>query len=165
MFKIAGSICIFLSCLFAGLLKSYKLKKRSESLASLRLAIERMGVEISFTKKRLERIFAELSQDFNLPVFYDTAMMMRSVGLKGAWQENIEAYSREMALADSDMKALESIGDIAGYTGEEQQRCIYTLVKLLELCEAEAKEVYERTGKLYRNMGVLVGLLCVILLF
>ncbi len=165
MFKIAGALGVFLPCLVWGILKSYKLKKRCESLSVLKQATERLGVEISFTKKRLERIFTEISRDFSLPVFYNTAILIRKAGLKTAWSESLDRYADEMALSETDIKTLSGLGDISGYAGDEQQRLLHTLTKLLELSCNEAGESYKRCGKLSRSIGLLVGLLLVILLF
>ncbi|MBQ7793321.1 MAG: stage III sporulation protein AB [Clostridia bacterium] len=164
MLKIFGAAAVFLPCFITGLVKSYRLKKRCDSLASLKLSAERIGAEISFTKKRLERIFSEISRDFNLPVFYDTAMSVQSMGLKSAWTASITKYSDSMALTEQDIKALETLGELGSYTGDEQQRCIRTAAKLLELSHTEALDVYSRTGKLCRSSGTLFGILAVILL-
>ncbi len=164
MLKMLGILSVFFPCLFWGAFKSYRLKKRCDSLGSLRLAAERLGVEISFTKKRLERIFTEVARDFSLPIFFDAAVGAKELGLRSAWEESLEKYSEEMALAATDIKALRALGDIAGYSGEEQQRCIRSLLRLLELSEKEAGQIYERQGKLCRSSGILIGLLAVILL-
>ncbi len=165
MFKIIGAVSVFASCVIVGFLKSYRLKRRSESLFLFAQAIERLGVEISFTKKRLERIFAEISREFALPIFYDSAISIKTMGLKRSWEEALNKYAHDLALSDSDINTLSAVGDISGYAGEEQQRCIHTLVKLLELSHSEALDIYSRTGKLCRSIGLLLGLLLVILLF
>ncbi len=164
MLRLIGVLSVFFPCLIAGVIKSYRLKKRYKSLEALKLAIERVGVEISFTKKRLENVFCEASRDFSLPMFFDTVILAKMVGLKKAWHETLCKYADEMALLDTDIKALETIGDLAGVSGEEQQRTIRTLLKLLELSIQEAREAYTTTGKLCRSSGLLVGLLAVILL-
>ncbi len=165
MLKLAGALGVLLPCMIFGFLNAQKLKKRCDSLLLLKTAIERMGAEISFTKKRIERIFAEISRDFKLPVFYDTSLSVKGAGLEKAWRDSLKKYSEPMALSDSDIKALYTIGKLSHFSGEEQQRCIHTLLKLLELSYAEAAERYSRVGKLYKSSGVLVGLLAVILLF
>ncbi len=165
MFKFAGAAAIFISCLSIGFTKSYRMKKRCNSLNSLILATERIGAEVSFTKKRLERIFNDIARDFKLPVFSDTAVLMLNLGTRHAWSRSLSKYADDMALTASDIKAAKTLNSIGDFSGEQQQQLIHTTLRLLELSFAEATENYSKTGKLYRSCGVLFGMLGVILLF
>lgn len=165
MFKFAGAAAIFISCVSIGCTKSYRMKKRCSSLNSLILATERIGAEISFTKKRLERIFNDIARDFKLPIFSDTAILMQSVGTRHALSRSLSKYADDMALTAQDIKAAKTLNAITDFSGDEQQRLLQTTLKLLELSYSEATEKYNKTGKLYRNCGVLLGMLGVILLF
>lgn len=165
MLKAAGAAAVFISCLSIGFVKSHRMKKRCDSLKSLILATERIGAEISFSKKRLERIFNEAARDYNLPVFSDAALSMPRVGTKHALNRSVGKYAEDMALTSTDIKAVKSLNSIADFSGNEQQRCIGTTLRLLELSCTEAVERYNKTGKLYRSCGILCGLLGVILLF
>lgn len=165
MLKAAGAAIIFSASLSIGFIKAFRLKKRCDSLSKLILAVERIGSEISFTKKRLERIFNEAARDFLLPVFSDTAIMMQKSGVRHAFDRSIIKYADDMALTKTDIKAAKTLSAIGDFSGNEQQRLIDTTLRLLELSHREAIENYNKSGKLYRSSGVLLGLLGVILLF
>lgn len=165
MLKFAGAAAVFISCLSIGFMKSHRMKKRCDTLRAMILATERIGAEVSFSKKRLERIFNEAARDFNLPVFSDAAVAMPRVGAKQAWKRSVGKYADDMALTENDIKAVKSLVAIADFGGSEQQRCIGTTLKLLELSRADAADKFNTTGKLYRSCGVLCGILGVILLF
>ncbi len=165
MFKLAGALGIFLSSAVFGFGKAYFLKKRCNSLQSLCRAFERIAAETSFTKKRLERIFAETAREYNLPLFADAAFRLQRLGVRAAWEESLNSYASEMALTSSDIKAALTLSALGDYTGAEQQKSIQTSQKLLKLASKEAEEIYEKSAKLYRSSGLLFGLLAVILLF
>lgn len=165
MFKLAGAVGIFISSMIFGFSKAHTLKKRRESLKSLCRAFERIAAETSFTKKRLERIFAETAREYSLPVFADAAFKLQKFGARAAWEESLTAYSAEMALTEGDIKAALSLSALGDYTGTEQQKSIQASQKLLKLAAQEAEEIYEKSAKLYRSSGLLFGLLAVILLF
>lgn len=165
MLKFVGALGIFLSSVIFGFCKAQQLKKRCESLHSLCRAFERIAAETSFTKKRLERIFAETAREYNLPLFADAAFKLQKLGTKAAWEESLNGYAGEMALTPSDIKAALTLSAIGDYTGSEQQKSILSSQKLLKLSCQEAEECYQKSGRLYRSSGLLFGLLAVILLF
>lgn len=165
MFKLFGALGIFISSLIFGFSKAHTLKKRCESLKSLTRAFERIAAETSFTKKRLERIFAETAREYNLPIFADTAFKLQKSGIKSAWEDSLTSYAEEMALTESDQKAALTLSSLGDYTGSEQEKCLKTAEKLLKLSLQDAEECYQKSAKLYRSSGLLFGLLAVILLF
>ena len=165
MLKLAGAAAIFLSCLSIGFIKSYRMKKRCDSLNSLILATERIGAEVSFTRKRLERIFNDTARDFYLPVFSDAAVLMLNLGARHAWCRSLSKYADDMALTANDIKAAKTLRSIGDFSGDEQQKLIHTTLRLLELSYQDATDRYNKTGKLYRSCGVLCGMLGIILLF
>ncbi|MBE7015663.1 MAG: hypothetical protein E7417_02435, partial [Ruminococcaceae bacterium] len=68
-------------------------------------------------------------------------------------------------LEKADMEVLTSFSKTLGITDTvSQQRNIKNTVKTLELLEIDAKNNYEKYGKMYRNIGFLTGMLAVILL-
>ena len=164
MFKFLGAIIIFTACTSFGLIKSYKMKKRCDSLSTLLLSLRRICAETSFTKKRIERIFCEISREFNLPIFFLAASLIKTEGVRGAWEKSINEYSAEMCLSPRDVSAALTLGNAADFSGEEQQKSLRTCERLLELSLAEAKDDYQRGAKLSRSGGILCGILAVILL-
>lgn len=165
MLKLAGAAIIFSASLSIGFIKAFRLKKRCDSLHKLMLATERIGAEISFTQKRLERIFNEAARDFSLPLFSDIAVMMLKTGVRHAFDRSIIKYADDMALTKTDIKAAKTLSAIGDYSGIEQKKLIDTTLRLLELSHREAVDSYNKSGKLYRSSGVLIGLLGIILLF
>lgn len=165
MLKLIGAAAVLAGCFGIGFYKAMRLKRRCDSLEKLTLCAEHIGAEIAFSKKRIERIFAETGRKFGLEVFVCAAMRIQSEGVKGAWKSSLADYAGDMALCESDISAAELLGSGAGdFAGEEQQKGIRTAQRLLELALGAAREDYARTAKLYRSGGALCGMLAVILL-
>lgn len=164
MLRIAGAVGIFLSSLIFGFSKAHSLGKRCESLDKLCRAFERIAAETSFTKKRLERIFAETAREYDLPVFADAAFSLQRLGTRAAWEQSLTSHSADMALTEGDIRAALVLSELGDYTGSEQQKSIQTAQKLIRLAAGDARADYEKSAKLYRTSGILFGLLAVILL-
>lgn len=164
MLKAVGAAAVFLSCLAIGFYKAMRMKRRCDSLEALSLCAEHIAAEVSFSKKRIERIFNETARSYNMLVFSDAAARIRTEGIRSAWSKSLEDYAHDMALSARDMSAAKLLGGIGDFTGEEQQRSIRTAKRLLELALGEARADFDRTARLYRSGGVLCGMLAVILL-
>lgn len=164
MFKILGAMCIFSCCCAFGISHTAKMKKRVRSLETLLSAIRRINSEITFSKKRLERIFNEVSQQTGLSLFEQTAEQMHSLGFSDAWQKALFSALDDMALTRDDARCLLSLSQISAYSGEEQKKTLLSAERLCELSLASARDELAKNSRLFTSGGVLVGMLAVILL-
>ncbi|MDO4618187.1 MAG: stage III sporulation protein AB [Clostridia bacterium] len=165
MFKLFGALCIVIAGASFGFLKSYMMKKRIESLSSFLLAFKKISAEISFTRHRAERVFTDISKELKMPIFYDAALLIKSKGLKAAWEYALNSHKPNMALSDKDIATINKFSSSLEYTGEEQKRSVDTVIKLTSLLLTEAEKSYEKEGRLFRSAGCLVSVLIAILLY
>ena len=165
MYKLLGGILIILSGGCLGFLKSFRMKKRINSLTSSLVAFKKMSAEISFTNHRLERILGDISKETSLPLFFDTSLLIKEKGIKKAWDLSLNERKDEMALTDNDIITFKKFPEIFDYTGATQQKSFDTFLKLLTLSKSDAENEYKKTGKLIKSGGFLLSLLVVILLY
>lgn len=164
MFKILGAICIFAGCCTFGISQTAKMKKRVKSLETLLSAIRRISSEITFSKKRLERIFNEVSQQTGLVLFSRVAEDMHSLGFSASWQKALLSSLEDMALTRDDAECLMSLSQISAYSGEEQKKVLLSAEKLCDLSLISARDELAKSSRLFTSGGALVGMLAIILL-
>lgn len=164
MLKLLGAAAVFISCTSVGFYKSYRVKKRCDSLSALILCIKQIGAATAFSKSRVEIVFNNVARDYNMPIFSDAAASVKKLGVQKAWRESLKEYSYDLALCERDISAAMTLASFSEYSGIEQQKCISTCERLMELSLNEARGEYERTAKLFGSSGVLVGMLAVIML-
>lgn len=164
MLKAVGAISILSCCCAIGFSRTAAMKKRVASLEVLLSAIRRIAAEVSFSKKRLERIFNETAQHTQITMFAYAAEKMQTEGLEKAWNSAVCEGCSDMALTDSDRRCLLQLSQIGAYTGDEQKKCLRSAERLIELSLADARDELSKNGRLFSSGGVLGGILAVILL-
>jgi len=165
MHKLLGGILIILSGVYIGFFKTFKMKKRINSLSACLVAFKKMSAEISFTNHRIERILGEISREVSLPLFFDTSLLIKEKGIKNAWDICLNKRKDEMVLTDSDISTLKKFPEIFDYTGATQQKSIDSFIKLLTLLKSDAENEYQKNGRLIKSGSFLLSLLVVILLY
>ena len=79
-----------------------------------------------------------------------------------AWRQSLSEW-KDSTLTAGDMEILESVADVLGGSdSESQSNTLELTISLLEQNLQEALEMKNTNGKLYRSLGVLVGIGAVI---
>lgn len=82
-----------------------------------------------------------------------------------AWRIALEEASATLPLAREDIDLLRDFGELLGKSDRDMQQAVLAMEKeKVSVMERKAKEEAETTGKLYRNLGALLGAAAVILL-
>ena len=90
---------------------------------------------------------------------------MDEKGVKTAWTNAVNECSTKLSLKDADKDILMTLGKNIGRTDTDDQiKNIKYIKSMIAEQEKQAQSEYRRFGKMYRNGGVLVGLLIVIML-
>lgn len=98
-------------------------------------------------------------------IFSSAADNMDRDGLRGAWRRSVTESGGAAALDDGDVEILLSVGDRLGSTDSENQRLnLEGARELLKRRLEEAEADYTQQGRLYRNCGLLCGMLTALLL-
>lgn len=149
---------IILSCSLVGYLKSARLKTRCESLKKIIYSLHIMENEINYGKNSMDKILKKIG-DMN-GLSFGIADARNS---EDAFLSAIDTGG--LALSISDTEIIGNFSKTLGKTDSYvQMQNIKNTVKSLEILEKDAKCEYERFGSMYRNIGVLSGVMLVILL-
>lgn len=164
MLKLFGSLLIISAFGFWGISKSQKLKKRSENLLTLISSLTLLENEISYSEKDIASALRSVGIMENLPLFVDISENLKNLPVQEAFSEALK--NGNMCLSEADREILFEFSKNLGTLSKEFQisSLLYTK-ELLSATQRLAYQDYGKYGKLYRNMGFLLGILIAILLF
>lgn len=92
-------------------------------------------------------------------------MLSQSLDAGTAWRKALTALKDSVPLDDTEFGLVADFGDQLGRSDREMQRAVLSMMKdKVRAMEERAGEAVETTGKLYRNLGALIGAAVVILL-
>ena len=166
MLKWIGITVILLSCAAFGNFLALQMKRRAATLETCRLMIGRFESEIRYNHAELGGIIHTLSEEpcmENLLFIKSCRLKLGRMDFYSAWEEALRL--NPCSLCRQDMDVLCSFARQAGTSDIETQltQCRYYEEQLDRRAE-EAKMEYEKKGKLYRSLGVSLGLLAAILM-
>jgi len=165
-------ICIlslFIGCALAGDRASGRLKKRKLLLEAFLRDIRRISMLIKYTVQPLPVICDRLS-DSELFVFWQQFKEQIRLGSSSeiAWnhamQTSYDALSSLMLLKQEERSVMADFSKELGRTDTEAQlNNINMCLQLLEEIQISVQQEYQKKGRLFRSMGVLVGIAVTIL--
>ena len=162
MVKILGAIMTGFACGYLGLKISYAMKIRAESLNNIITSLEMLESEINFSMNKLKQAFMRVDK---CGLFKFAAENMDEKGVKTAWTNAVNECSTKLSLKDAYKDILMTLGKNIGRTDTDDQiKNIKYIKSMIAEQEKQAQSEYRHFGKMYRNGGVLVGLLIVIML-
>lgn len=162
MVKLLGAVMTGLSCGYFGFRLSASLKKRIKSLWDIVSSLELLESEIAFSAQKLQKAF--INADRN-GLFTAAAAGIEEHGVKKAWRNAVREKQKEYCLTAADCEALYMLADNIGKTDADNQIKHIKYVKTAVSGQAAAAQSeYDRFGRVYRNGGVLIGLMIVIIL-
>lgn len=174
--KILGCICIFFAAAGAGLYASKELERRKKEIASLRKSLFSMEREISFQLATLSEAFLHTGERSEEPwegLFKDIAKKLEERKrefygeereIEGIFQETrkkweqVHPWKREWEILEQLFRGMGQLDK------DMQVGQLRLAAEELSQAEQEALEEEKRKGKLYRSLGICMGLLGVILL-
>lgn len=171
MIKIIGSIFVIFSSAGIGYILGKDFSKRVIQLKQLRMSLQMLETEITYSSTPLPYAFEIISQKCGSPV--KEIFKAVSDKLKGRHYSTVgEAF--EKALLDcnnmtcykkEDMEILKSFANSLGSSDREGQIKSFNLViKQLEGQENIAEESRAKNEKMYKSLGLLSGLAIAIIL-
>ncbi|NLI38470.1 MAG: hypothetical protein GX384_03880 [Clostridiaceae bacterium] len=162
---------MFFGCTAMGMKFSEKLKARQLALQKLKDILLFLENEICAMGKPLNKAFEDLVKGNYggvwTPVFDRSGSILKEQSLDAgsAWKTALEEASATLPLVHDDIELLKDFGDLLGKSDREMQHAVLSMEKeKVSAMELKAKEAAETTGRLYRNLGALLGAAAVILL-
>lgn len=169
--KIILYMVIFITSSLIGFLYGGKYSKRVISLGQLQQGIRLLQTEIIVfanpLPQALENISMKTSEDIkNVFMMVKEKMLSNQSGdLYFSFLEATEYLKTTCLLKQKDIDVFLSLGKVIGKTNrvDQEQQFIYALRQFEELL-AEAKDEKIKNEKMYRSLGVLMGLGMIIIL-
>lgn len=157
---------IFLSCSLIGILISKKYSNRVNELKEFKNALNMFKTKIRYTYAPLPEIFTEISEsiDSNISNVFKTASEKMDACPAGeAW--NIALKIENLNIDDEDRNALKNLSKLLGKTDlEGQLNQIEMTSDFLDKQIRKAESQKEKSEKMYRTLGMLMGMAIVIIL-
>ncbi len=157
--------CIFLTCSIIGLLKSQKYIYRVDELKEFKNALNMFKTKIQFTYEPIPEIFNQISKSINPSIgsiFKIASYNMKLYTAGEAWNKAIDT---EILNIDADDKSvLKNLSKLLGETDINGQLSQIDITSNF-LDEQIKKAEYEKSKneKMYRKLGMIIGLGIVIL--
>ena len=151
---------------FIGFMISNRLKERVKELKSILSILNIIETKIKYTYEPLPQIFEDISNKFNNNIgniFKISRNKMKQVSAGEAWVYGVDNSSTNMK--DEDLEILKGLDKMLGKTDANGQLSeIELMKKFIEIQIKDSEEEQSKNEKLYRSLGMTVGLALVIVL-
>ncbi len=155
--KNVNLIGIIAICSYIGILKSKSFENRVAELSKFQSALVMFESKLKFTYEPIKDIFEEISNVIyknETNIFFFTSKEEKNINK--AWCENADNI---LFLNNSDKEVIKTIGKLLGKTDIEGQLSEISLgLDLIGKQIVEAEYERNKNSKLYKTMGVILGL-------
>ena len=157
---------IFLTCSVIGILISKKYSNRVQELKEFKSALNIFKTKIRYTYDPIPEIFLDIAKNLNSNisnVFSIAANKMDILAAGDAW--NLAIKFEMLNINDEDRMVLRNLSKLLGKTDLEGQiNQIDITENYLEEQKKKAETQREKSEKMYRTLGMIIGLTIVIVL-
>ncbi len=157
---------IFLSCSLIGILISKKYSNRVNELKEFKNALNIFKTKIRYTYEPIPDIFIEISENINSNisnVFKTAAEKMKICAAGEAW--DLALKIDDLNIDDEDRNALKNLSKLLGKTDLEGQLSQIEMTSdFLDKQIRKAENQREKSEKMYRTLGMIMGMAIVIIL-
>lgn len=166
LIKFVGALLVIGSATIWGFLKADSFMQRKKSIITIKTALTALESEIVFSSYYLNSAFINVEKICACKgLFSGAAANIKELGAAKAWEKSVNDTRKKLKLEECDAEILLILGTELGKTSREQQiKSIKHVQSLLEKSQLEAEEAYQKSARLYRSMGILIGLFIVIIL-
>ena len=163
MLKLIGAAMIIATGAFWGYSRSAMLKCRADSLSAIISALNLLESEVSYAKSSIKSALLSSGRACGAEIFTYAAEKVDEIGVGEAFSAAVD--NKGTCLSEKDRTQLKLLCQNMGISGASAQLKSIAYVKEL-MCAARlnAEMEYEKSGRLYRSIGVLAACAAVILL-
>ncbi len=172
IFKLLGSMLIVTSSTFIGNSIAQKYIKRAKEIRIFQVGLQMLETEVAFSLNNLpdalNKIGASIPEDVGRVFKYTSDLLSKRTGISAqeAWSSSISNFDTHLNLDRDDKEILIAFGNSLGSSDKENQiKNIHLTCTKLSIQEKKAEELKLKNVKLYKNLGVLAGVLLVLILF
>ena len=145
---------------------SKKYVYRLQELEEIENSLNILKTKIKFTYEPLKEIFRQISQDKSNKIeeiFENMTYKLSFEDVKTSWRDSIQ--EADISITQEDKDVLKELGKILGQTDADSQVSeIEVTETFLDMQIEKAEENRKKNQKIYKTLGVLVGLFFVIIL-
>lgn len=162
--KIIILTLIFIFSYLIGLIIAKQYSKRVEELEDMKNSLNILEIKIRFSKEPLALIFKDIIKLSKNKEIFEKANENMKIMLAGdAWRQAIENMNTN--LKKEDVEILKTLGNMLGKTDSEGQiNQIEEIKELLNIQIQNADADKQKNEKLYKTLGMTIGLAIVIIL-
>lgn len=164
--KYISVFLVFSISMYIGKLISNKYTLRLKELKDIKNALNIIESKIKFTYEPLQEIFIQTSKMISKnisQIFVQACNNMNKCNAEEAWDFSIKNSTTN--LNTEDIECLKGFGKMLGKTDKEGQIRMINLTKeFIEIQIEKAKTEEEKNAKMYKTLGVIIGLTFVIIL-
>lgn len=172
MLKWLGIMLILYAASMFGFHQAWKLSKRPKQIRAMILSLQRLETEILYGFTPLPDALGSISLQAEEPlsrIFSGAAEAMRgpqSKSTRDGWQNAVNQYWRATQMKDNEKMTVSQLGNTLGLTDREDQvKHLRLAINQLQSEEELAKDDERRYEKMWKSLGVLIGVLVVIVMF
>ncbi|WKV08985.1 stage III sporulation protein SpoIIIAB [Thermoanaerobacterium sp. CMT5567-10] len=169
MIKIIGMIMVLISSALIGYLKSLKYTLRRRTIRAILSSLNILITEITYNQITLSEAFAKLSETSESGIgklFLIASQILNSnegYTASEAWEIALDKVG-DLNLNRDDIRILKSFGKGLGNSDiYNQEKNFKFTSELLKKQLSDAEELSKKNEKLYKNLGVLVGIAVIII--
>lgn len=159
-------IGIFLGCTYVGMIISNKYKNRVNDLKEFKSMLNIMNTKIRYTYEPIGEIaysISKISQNSVSNIFKEICNQLKTKHISDAWNSAIDIYGNNFSKEDKTL--IKSMGKMLGKTDVNGQLCeINQAEEFLKIQIEKAEKEKEKNEKLYKSLGMSIGLAIIIIL-
>ena len=163
--KFLDMILIIVICAYIGINKAKSFSTRVLKLRDLKSAFNIFKTKLEFTYEPVKEIFCEISElvySNKKNIFKSYVENMNQDNFNDAW--NLAVAENSFSLSKEDIKIISSFGNLLGKTDIKGQINEIELANnFLDKQIIEAEETRKKNDKLYKSLGVIIGITIVII--
>ena len=164
--KYIGLIMVLAICFLIGYFISKKYSNRVNELKEIQIALDILENKIKYTYEPLKDIFKEMKRLLkgNIAELFGTVSSnLEENVVESAFSKAIKEVKTN--LLDEDLEVIKNLSKTLGKTEKDGQVSQIELAKtFIESQIKKAEKEEEKNSKLYKTLGVTIGLACVIFL-
>lgn len=168
--KLILSIIIIASAGIIGYVLAYRYVQRNQQLKNLHIAFQLLETEIMYSSSSLPMALKRVGLKSNSPIgsfFTETYKILDSrlgYGIEEAWSRTVEDTISETSLNHEDKEVLLDFGFNLGSTDKEHQIKNFQFIYLqLKKRQDDAENLRMKNEKMFKNLGILIGIAIVII--
>ena len=166
IFKFIFLTIILFGTSYIGILMAKKYSSRVKDLKEMRKALNFFEDKIKFTYEPIPDVFEEISSKVNEnigEIFKSSANLMQNESAGVSWEKAVDNANTNFSKEDSEI--IKGLAKMLGKTDIDGQVSEIRLTnKFIDVQIKEAENEKNRNEKLYKTLGVTVGLAIVIVL-